>query len=290
MPYISSACVKHAKIKDSLIELSEFGFKSIELSGGTRPYPELKKDLVSLKKDLELNLLLHNYFPPPIKDFVLNLASSNSDILNSSIDHCKKAIELSYLLDSKIFGFHAGFYIDILTSEIGKKINAKAINTQEKSLDIFCESYTELVNFAGKDVKLYVENNVISTENFKSFNEKNPLMLTSVTDYEELSDRIDFNLLLDVAHLKVSCQTLNNNFQSSLQELFSISDYIHVSDNNGMVDSNNFISEESQLYQDLEKLDWEDKTVTIEVYEPLIKVEESMNNLKKLRNARSTNL
>ena len=70
MIYISTSCVKHRKIKDSVEELALNGFKNIELSGGTEYYENFERDLIELKGEYNLNYRCHNYFPPPKKPFV----------------------------------------------------------------------------------------------------------------------------------------------------------------------------------------------------------------------------
>ena len=76
MIYISTSCIKNnKKIKTSVEELAINGFSNIELSGGTEPYDQMEYDLLELKDKYNLNYRCHNYFPPPIEPFVLNLAS-----------------------------------------------------------------------------------------------------------------------------------------------------------------------------------------------------------------------
>lgn len=285
MPFVSSSCVKHNKIIDAIKELNAFGFNAIELSGGTKPYSEMLLDLKNVKQEFGVDLMLHNYFPPPTVDFVLNLASANNTIHQQSIEHCKRAIEMSIALETGKFGFHAGFFIDIKVSEIGKKLSPSNITDKNEAYDRFCNSHEILNNFAGNDLKLYVENNVFSKSNHESFAGENPLMLTDLNTYKELKSRINFNLLLDVAHLKVSNKTLNKDFNSELNYLFEQSDYIHVSDNDGLHDTNNAFTTDSELYNQLKSLDWTDKTVTLEVYEPLEAVKESVNAINTILNA-----
>ena len=74
MIFVSSSCVEHTKIKDSILELASNGFGNIELSGGTEYYENYIEDLLVLKKTFNLRYLIHNYFPPPKEHFVLNLA------------------------------------------------------------------------------------------------------------------------------------------------------------------------------------------------------------------------
>ena len=78
---------------------------------------DLKK-LLSLKQKYSLNYRCHNYFPPPNDHFVMNLASDSDEIYKKTASVIQESIELSKNLDSKEYGFHAGFLTDITTSEI----------------------------------------------------------------------------------------------------------------------------------------------------------------------------
>lgn len=285
MIYISTSCTKHSKIIDSIRELNDFGSSSLELSGGTKPYIELDSDLIKAKENLGVDLLLHNYFPPPSEDFVLNLGAANDKVYQQSLEHAKRAIGLSTKIGASKYAFHAGFYIDIKVEEIGKKLSPTDLTDKSKTLDRFCEAHEILVKDAGTDVKLYVENNVFSKSNYDSFEGVNPLMLTSLESYKELQEMIDFNLLLDVAHLKVSCQTLNGDFEHELNVMFNATDYIHVSDNDGTHDTNRPLLKDSLLYRQLSNLSWENKTTTLEVYEDLDLVKTSLENLNTIVNA-----
>ena len=82
------------------------GIKNIELSGGSYSINNLK-ELFKFKK--KLNLRLHNYFPPPKIPFVLNVASSNDKILNRSMDHIFKSIDIANKINSKYYSFHVCF-------------------------------------------------------------------------------------------------------------------------------------------------------------------------------------
>ena len=88
----------------------------IELSG-TRYSKNIINNLRNLKK---INFLIHNYFPPPKKSFVLNLASENHEIYKMTVDHINYAIECCDKLNSKYYSFHAGFLCDFNINELGK--------------------------------------------------------------------------------------------------------------------------------------------------------------------------
>ena len=111
--YVSSSCVRSETIADSVRTLSDAGFCAIELSGGTKPYEDMERDLLELKQSRNLEYRPHNYFPPPQTPFVLNLASDDEAVSTQSMDLVRNALRLCKLLGSKKFGFHAGFFMDI---------------------------------------------------------------------------------------------------------------------------------------------------------------------------------
>ena len=119
-----------------------------------------------------------------------------------------------------------------------------------------------------KNIKLYFENNVLSKKNLERF-KTNPFLLTDTNSFRELKKSIDFNLLLDLAHLKVSCKSLNLNFYDEANSLIKETDYLHISGNDGNHDSNNSIIEDKQLIKVLDKNNLKSKTITLEIYDDL---------------------
>ncbi len=285
MIYISSSCVKHKKTKDSVLELVNNNFKNIELSGGTEYYDGFEDDLLELKNKYDLNYTCHNYFPPPKDHFVLNLASLDDVVYAKTLEHLKKAISLSKKLGAEKFGFHAGFFIDIKVSEIGKKITKKSLFDKGKAIQKFCEGFNELKIFAN-NLGLYVENNAFSSTNAKTYNNDNLFMLTISSEYNELRDKIDFNLLLDVAHLKVSSNTLNLNFEDELKFLVKKSDYIHISDNDGLHDLNRKLNQNSTLVRMLKEINLDSKDFTLEIYDDMDSIKSTCIILEDIINDR----
>jgi sugar phosphate isomerase/epimerase len=280
--FVSSSCSDKKSIKEAIIDLAEFGFKNIELSGGTKYYKEYYEDICELKEKLNLTYRLHNYFPPPEKSFVLNLASSNELVLDQSREMVKKALEMSSEFNSIQLGIHAGFRISPRVEELGKKIQSANILDYDESLARFSREFSALQEY-GKNlgVELLLENNVFSSANFQSFGGKNPFFLTDSSDLAQMREVFSFSLLLDVAHLKVSCQTLGLNFEKELCSLLPETNYIHLSDNQGDVDSNNEFFEESIFMHALKTNNTKKRTFTIEVYDGLETVRRCHTILEK---------
>ena len=281
MIFVSSACSKKKSIGDAVEELALNGLRHIELSGGTQYYAGYENDLIHLREKYSLQYLLHNYFPPPQNDFVINLASLDNDIYQRSLDHLKRAIELSQKLNLPKFGFHAGFFIDIAIKDIGKKIATENISNKDQSIERFCEGFNKLRSEAG-DMELYIENNVYSATNFATFGNNSPLMLLCLEDFKELQGQIDFKLLLDVGHLFVSTHSLDLNFKTELKILTANSDYLHLSDNDGKHDLNMDINPNQKIYQQLRHLNLQHKTITLEIYQGLEATRQSLNTVEAL--------
>lgn len=280
MIYVSTSCVKSKKIIDSVQKLAQCGFKNIELSGGTEYYDGFENDLINLKKEFDLNYLIHNYFPPPLEHFVLNLASTDKDIYEKSLSHYKKSIQLAEKLSISKYGIHAGYLFDPRVKDLGQIINKKRMYNRQQAIDNFCLGYNKLVSLS-KSVEIYVENNVVSDYNYQNFG-KNPFLLTDIKSYNELKEYINFPLLLDLAHLKVSCNTLNLNFEEQASELIKVSDYVHLSDNNGKKDSNKAITADSDIFKFLKTLKLIDKTITLEIYETTDQIKTSAELINKI--------
>ena len=156
-------------------KLAYSGIKNIELSGGSYSINNLK-ELFKFKK--KLNLRLHNYFPPPKIPFVLNVASSNDKILNRSMDHIFKSIDIANKINSKYYSFHAGFLLDPKVNNLGKKFDISKLQKRDKCLDRFKNNVIKISKFAKlKNIKILIENNVVTKKNLSQF-QTNPFLMS----------------------------------------------------------------------------------------------------------------
>ena len=98
-------------------------------------------------------------------------------------------------------------------------------------------------------------------------------MLTHPKEIIEFFKKCDKNvgLLLDVGHLKVSAKTHGFNLLKAHEKLKPFIEGYHLSDNDGLRDSNREFTKKSWFYNKLKK---DVKYISIEVYS---------KNLKKLR-------
>ncbi len=260
--YVSTGGLKNINATQAIKKFRLGGISEMELSGG-KFQKNIEKKIINLSN--KHNLRIHNYFPTPKEPFVINLASSNKKILKKSINHAKKAINLASKMKSKYYSFHAGFLIDPSPKLLGKQFNIIEITDRNEALKIFKKSVILINNFARKkDVTIFIENNVITKKNIKTFN-TNPLLLTNPKEILIFFKKIPKNikLLLDVAHLKVSAKTEGFSISSSFKKLNKLTGGYHLSDNNGLVDSNESFSPKAWFFKYIKKnLEY----YTIEVY------------------------
>jgi sugar phosphate isomerase/epimerase len=226
--------------------------KAFELSAGQ--YTDtLENDIFLVKNNFKI--ALHNYFPVPEIPFVFNLASLNVDIVKKSMEHARNAIVLAAKYGEKFYSFHAGYLIDPDVTELGQIIKNKKLIDRAEGLRQFIKNVNELAIFAKSiDVTLLIENNVVSKNNFESFN-CNPLLMTGPEETDYIFSKLPNNvkLLIDVAHLKVSANTLGFDPIKYLYDFTNITMAYHISDNNGLEDSNEPFSEDSWFVDHIRK-------------------------------------
>jgi sugar phosphate isomerase/epimerase len=228
------------------------GCAEIELSGANYE-PYLLKQLQQLSN--KASFRIHNYFPPSEIPFVFNLASANEDIAQISLKHARTAMEWAVELNSPIYSFHAGILFDPQPEELGRPIKKYPLQDRDQGLQRFLERVSQLSDIAQKHgIQLLIENNVISSKNFQSFGKDPFLMTTSeeaITIMKNTPDNV--NLMIDVAHLKVSSHTLKYDPIVMLRDCKQWIKAYHFSDNDGIYDSNERIRIDSWFWPYLKR-------------------------------------
>lgn len=277
MIYISSACIRRNHIAEVIAALGERGVKNIELSGGTDYYAGIEDDLKALAKRYGLTYACHAYFPPPKEPFVVNLASCNDKIYRKSIEHYEQCVRMLKRIGSRTLSVHAGFMIEVSNDEIGKKINGRIIYDKDRAYDRFCSAYQHILKqCTDNGITLFLENNVLNSENYEAFAHHNYMMMTDYHSIIEMQKQLDFNLLLDLGHLHVSARTLNKDFQEECTKLKESIRWVHLSDNDGTVDAHRPFTAQSGILEAFRRLDVPDANVTLETVGSIDEILRSM--------------
>ena len=216
------------------------GLPAIELSASLEPDPHFLDTLQQSRKH-RLRYLVHNYFPASEDPFVLNLASSQSDIRNRSLAHCRLAIELSRALGAEFYSVHAGFAFDPAPGELGRRMHPVAVQDREEAYRIFLQSVHELTAHAAKNaVRLAIENNVLTRENAPQ-GKNSLLLMVEAEELLRLSEDVRspyLGFLIDVGHLAVSARTLGFDPVQFLEMVGGKTLAFHLSVNDGRTDQN----------------------------------------------------
>lgn len=281
--YVSTSCVNAEKIEDAVAILAANGFQNIELTGGHPYNPDYLEKLLNLKEEYDLNYLCHNYFPPPPKPFALNLASLDDAIHEESIKLVKNAISLSKLFAASKLGVHSGFFCDPESCELGGSWSNRVLSEKNKAIDKFVVSWRFLSELSMQNnLTLYIENNVLNSLNHKVFGGDNPLMLTTLKDFIEFRNLFEFELLFDMAHYKVSANTMKEDFKTGFAIMAESSSYWHVSDNDGVCDQNRILSVDSDILELISDLKTSPEVVTLEAKGSLSEITENHECLMKI--------
>jgi sugar phosphate isomerase/epimerase len=266
--YVSTGGVRNKKCTDVAWELLSHGVKNIELSGGLFD-PMFESHIQKLVNE-GAELTLHNYVPLESVSYVLNLASSDARVVEKTLSHIKKCIDLSVLAKSKKYAFHAGFLIDPKPEELGKRISNRVLQNRDDSFRQFVGLVNEVAEYANrKGIQVLVENNVISSNNMKEFG-GNPLLMCDPEEISRFFELVDpsVKLLLDVAHLKVSSVSMGFDLYDGIRQLKEYVGGLHLSDNNGLSDQNAEISSDSWFLG--EGLESDYKVVEVYNYDPCV--------------------
>ena len=263
MIYTSTGNFKSLKGFEACKILNEIGLSFIELSGGKHD-GAYHSNLSSLN---QCTFQIHNYFPPPDEAFVFNLATNNESIYEQSVSLAQKGIKLASHLGSSYYSFHAGFLFDPEIRDLGKKISRCSLINRKKALNLFINRVNELSSYAKRNnIKLLIENNVFSHANKLSFG-KNPFLMIDLKETLEIAEQTDQNvgLLIDVGHLKVSSNIQSFCKYEFIEMLAPHTFAYHLSENNGLEDSNQLFTNDSWFWPYIRK---DLNYYTIEVYHP----------------------
>jgi sugar phosphate isomerase/epimerase len=222
---------------DMVSELAGLGFKHIELTGNVQHRENIAETLIQLQAEYGIDFLIHNYLPFEPADFVLNLATTNSDLQGKTRVLIQNAITLSRKLGKALYSIHPGFMHD-LGPEQHDNFFVK-IAPEPNSRDTFYHALQDIVRpMLPNNFRIAVENLAPrSSQETYSF-VCTPGDIFDFLDYFE--DAPNIGLLLDLAHLNIAARMRRFNKDQVLDTLLDV--YldrifeIHVSENDGFKD------------------------------------------------------
>ena len=202
--YISTTFIKNnTSLIKALEILKEVGTSSVEICSNHI----YEKNLNYINK-FNFNYIVHNYFPVPKKNIILNISSLDKNIRENSIKKIKDSIIFCSRLNSKLYTFHPGFVIDPI--KVSKKNfnydfvwKIKKSNRElfDKSKFYFLKSLDKIIEFA-KKYKV-----PIAFETEGSYYKNELLIMQKPEEYELILnnyDKNDVGINLNIGHLNLS--------------------------------------------------------------------------------------
>jgi sugar phosphate isomerase/epimerase len=238
--YISTTSFQTHHLPEIFALCEDNGIDAVELSVAK------SWDLDSLRQEsARRRLLVHNYFPPPAEPFLLNLASQDAANLQRSLDHCRRAIDLSAELGAPIYAAHGGFGADLGPALLGRPdaqaaLPAESFTPSERILATLAESSRALCAYGReRGVRFLIENNVLSPRNGMHGRRLIPMAHPDeLLRLARVVDNPDFGFLIDVGHANVSANALHFDRDEMITRLAPHIAAFHLSDNDSIYDQN----------------------------------------------------
>lgn len=241
--YVSSNCLRDRTPSAIRRAVELLGISRLELSAVQASPPEACQLALELRRD-GVEVLLHNYFPPAVDPFVLNLCSPDRLTLRRSREHCARAMELSAELGAPFFAAHAGLAMELPAALLGRPkeqrefclSNAGAADIR-RAQEVFLESVADLVaKGQSLGVEFLIENHVAAGGLEADTASKLLLGLSAAEILGWAKELPEFGLLLDVGHLRCTARTMNFVATEFCAEIRPLVKALHLSDNDGRDD------------------------------------------------------
>jgi sugar phosphate isomerase/epimerase len=268
--FLSSACVKGNDVAGVVRDLAAGGVRHIELSGGNSVPPDLVSALKALADEFGLQYLVHNYFPPPERPFVLNIANADPVERKRSVAFAKGSIDQAKALGVTFYTIHAGYRTALapgVKDDYFVKTDEKRPADYEQTLEWFADSVDTLADYAEeRGMKFGVENL------FPNSKEDNFSILCQAHEWDwffkRFAGRKNIGVLVDFAHANVTTHHLGGDRELLIRHFFDrYLDKIlevHLSDNDGRYDAHWHPKKDSWMLSLLKTLPLEGIPVTLE--------------------------
>lgn len=235
--YLSTSCFGGTTVEDAIMRCHELTPYCVEISA-PHVYQSVDNLEIMLRNYTEdgFFLTLHNYFPAPVQDFVLNIATSDSLLRSRAVELVNSALRLSVAAGSPLYGIHAGYLANATARDDGMfSFDDNAISYDDALTRAIAFVIEFASNFEKSGVRLIIENLFPSQH-------ANHSLFCSFDQITEFMNEVpsSVGLLLDLGHLNISSNImrfdkmlfLDKFLESYHDRLFQV----HLSENQGLVD------------------------------------------------------
>ncbi|MBI2127281.1 MAG: sugar phosphate isomerase/epimerase [Thaumarchaeota archaeon] len=198
-------------------------------------YDQVVRGAIELKETYEIKYSLHQSVWLPSKDFYINLASSIEEIRKKSLWALKRSIDFARDIEAKRLSFHAGYATNTVTQEEEfLPVTPSELIPLGAAYRNSIASIEELLDYAGDDVQL-------SVENF-NYRPERGYLFSLPKDFAVLPKKI--GVILNAGHVYYCRMKLKDrNYQKQLIDSIAGRVFeMHVNDNDGSEDQHMLVA------------------------------------------------
>jgi len=238
MIFTSTSCLKgrvgryEKDIFHILDQYQKNDIRDIELGSALGYFDDIPR-LIQLKKEHDFNFIMHCYFPPLKKPFMMNLASGNARTRQNSLDIALNAIDLCRRLDSDLYTIHPGSSSD---SDTDLKVIGAVISYEDAYQNLKSSILVMLDKAKENKIKLGLEN-MPSMAHAQIFSKAEEF----VRLFDDIGSK-DLGMLLDIGHLGLASQKLGFSKEDFISKIKDKIFEFHCHQTNEGVDHNSITS------------------------------------------------
>ncbi len=281
MIFVSTSCLKIGKNEERdlfrvLETYRKLGIKNIELGS---MHPEIRdfSPLFRFKKKVDVNFIVHGFFPPAKNPFFINLASQNNERLRASMDFVRNSIDFCRKIDAKIYSMHGGYLFDWSENfPKGSRTILPGVFDHDSAFEGLMKNVQVVADYASENgIKIAIENCGVVEYKGKVMS-----LLHDKEEFKTLFKHVrnkNLGLLIDTGHLRKSSNRLGFSYSGFIKAMQNKVFELHVHQNNGKEDQHLPLKDASWL-KDFDKSALKKAAVTIEAMN--MEGDEIMNNLE----------
>ncbi len=248
MIFVSTSCLRgregkfEKNLKFILDTYSKNGIFNIEL-GAALGFQENYDFVLDYRKNYRANFTIHNFFPPPVKPFMLNIAAEDEAVRKAQVDFARQAIEWCRKLDAPLYSLHFGFRTEV--DEQAKSLGGDVLS-QELAYGNAKASLLEILDYASQyGVRVAAENMALQPDDMllNCRPEEMQLLLRDVKNK-------NFGLLVDIGHLMVTRAMMEFDVRKFIDKISSRIFCLHLHNFNGGRDHQPFTDNGTLQYID----------------------------------------
>lgn len=237
---------KSTDLDEVLSLIQGLDIDGIEL-GSTHIY---RSDLLNIiEKKWEKYTVTHNFFPPSENpDFVMNIASVDSDVRNQSINHAKYCIEFASEIGASTYTIHPGF---MASPDVHNKNKLTYDFNFMGDLVNLKTAFSNMIDSLAQLIDVSLEMKIkLAIETEGSLTKPGVLLMETIEEYDNLFSIFPENIYLNLnlAHTRFASIEHKYKMNDFIKHYYNKIILVEVSHNDGKIDQHQSLNDDSYVF------------------------------------------